>query len=339
MRYLKILFSAYILGSSLLPSHAPAENYLTLPNYENIHFTPQESETIVRQMLAFIENLKQGNKEAVANQIAYPLRLALGTRINSSRELIQFYDRIFTADIVKQLTSNIDVKQPFLNSFKGCFINRGIIWFICSAGGATASVFNRLNGNYEKEILQEKFPDAAGHLEAGWKYKDEFLPPTCLHIPWVSGDDYECYEDHYGIKTRQLYGKLGDYWGNVIPLSPLQCYDRPIALYRNIAQCKKSALTEYKKITSHEFETKGYNNPDNGGFSNGYTSYTVLARWGKEKCKEALPYLAEQCQEVVLVSYDSYEGGTMTDRGKGAYALLETKEGSLIVPANSRSAK
>ena len=239
--------------------------------------------------------------------------------------------------------------------WRGFMLNHGSIWFNKNKERDYWYIRSILGANTE-DPSNDKMP-------IGWKFEGKLIPPQCFVKEWVSSDNFEEFEDKYGIPKKDCRNvKIGSreltfcqatdfrkntgmYVGKEIPnldgISPSWDDKEKIILTPKVELCIngsvvagtirnpiKLVLKSDEKSRSIESEICSSKN------SCTKYAYEILTGIPASKCQKLAPNLKGQCRRSFLVAVGDYSGGTRGWHYRyniyGLFSLVDSTE--VIVP-------
>ena len=127
-----------------------------------------------KNITAFITNVKQGNKDALSQKVAFPLRRpAPLPPIKNQQEFISHYDEIFDKELVDMIVTSNPAKDWEQMGWRGIMLQDGVVW-LDEKGQLIAVNYQSAAEKKRQEalILQDK-----GQMHASIK---EYKLPVCV---------------------------------------------------------------------------------------------------------------------------------------------------------------
>lgn len=123
---------------------------------------------------AFIENVKEGKKEAVANMISYPFKREYPIpAIKNKTEFIKRYNEIFDVALKNEIIKSNPAKDWSEMGWRGIMLNQGTIWF--DTDGRLISINYR--SKFEKDLKNNIIDKEKTKLHASIA---KFKAPECI---------------------------------------------------------------------------------------------------------------------------------------------------------------
>lgn len=123
---------------------------------------------------AFIDNVKSGKKEAVANTIKYPFSRDYPIpSIKNKAEFIKRYDQIFDVTLKNKIIKSNPAKDWSEVGWRGIMLNQGDIWI--DTDGRLISI--NYQSQYEKELKDKLISNEKGKLNSALA---NFKEPVCV---------------------------------------------------------------------------------------------------------------------------------------------------------------
>ena len=179
---------------------------------------------------------------------------------------------------------------------------------------------------------------------SAWLYKGKVLPPSTFKKEWMSSDNFEEFEEHFKIETKDCLTNIkpsythcrsddfrnntGLYFGREINnLDPIMVasWGEPVSLAVAIDDVdfdQTYTFVEYKHTwVNHKKEV-------------GDEMYRIMNEVSVEECKLLAPHIDGQCKESYLVDVADWGGGSMKHQYQaGIYGLFKLGNGKeYIVP-------
>lgn len=204
---------------------------------------------------------------------------------------------------------------------------------ICNSGTTTdiRACGYILAGIEEKEIEELTFPKVTDHI---WTINKINISPLCMETEWISGDNYEGYEELYP-KAKNFTNYPGRYFGDLVSIEPVRApWDESLnlALAQPIESCNKILEKDTIKFEKNVFI---HNSPERYEDMNDYSGYEykLIAEWEEKECSKLLPHFAGRCQSLVFVKVDkTYR---FPEISFNSYAHITDKGKAYIVPVTN----
>jgi hypothetical protein len=179
----------------------------------------------------------------------------------------------------------------------------------------------------EKHIEGLSYPKVTDHV---WTVNNESISPLCMETIWMSGDNYEEYEERYP-QAENFRFYPGQYWGSLIPIDPINAsWGKLLSLPKDLKACNKIKPKDFTSIEENVFS---HDVQDDSSVQHDSNKYTLLAEWGREGCSKVIPQLADQCQSLAFVKIDTtYK---YLDIAFNSYAHITDKGKAYIVPVTN----
>ena len=229
------------------------------------------------------------------------------------------FEQIFDQDWIDKVLTH----PPDSVGWRGWMIAHGHVWYK-NVNGEFKIV--SINGDVKEETPND--------LPIGWRYNGKILPYESFTKEWISSDNFEAFEEHFKIKTKNqdFRRNPGKYFGKEIGhLNPIEAPWRD-GFYVEIAVAIDSINFD------QPFETESPYRFGRGIFTQrddyDETFYTILGEIKKEHCNELAPNLKGKCKESYVLWLGDYGGGTIGYQfNAGIYGLFELEDGKeYIVP-------
>jgi hypothetical protein len=179
----------------------------------------------------------------------------------------------------------------------------------------------------EKSIEKVSYPQITDHI---WIVNNENISPLCMEFIWMSGDNYEEYEEKYP-QAKNFTSYPGQYWGNIIPLDPLNAsWGESLSIPKPLKKCNKTKPNDLISIENNVFS---HSEPIDS-ITQITTKYTLLAEWGSNGCSKVIPQFADQCQSLVFVNIED-TSSRISQGGFNSYAHIIVKDKAYIVPVTN----
>ncbi len=244
-------------------------------------------------------------------------------------------DRSFEEIFDKNWRSSILSSDPPCSpvGWRGFTLANGLIWF--DKGRQTDWSIFSING-----ASRESYAPAL--LDPVWRIGNEVILPQCLVKMWISSDNFEAFEDKFGIKdTADFRLYPGRYIGKEV--SSIESIDPPwgsgekLFLVSLVKECSSSmaflAINSKNSVSSdaNGVSTKQY---DVSGSYVVEEAYRLLAPISQEDCQGLAPHFSGRCETAHLVARGDYSGGSMGwDYSYNIYGLFTLEDGrEAIVP-------
>ena len=208
---------------------------------------------------------------------------------------------------------------------------------------------------YEDDVLIEQESGAHEASEknrneaSAWVYKGKVLPPSTFKKEWMSSDNFEEFEEHFKIETKDCwtsdkYGfthcrsedfrnNTGQYFGREINnLDPIMAsWGEPVSLAVAIDDVDFDQPYHFEE-TDHGIDVVHLT--DGIGVYNGDERYQIMHDIPLDDCDLMAPYINGSCKEAYKVHVSTWNGGSMGHHSKnGIYGLFEMDDGKeYIVP-------
>ncbi len=180
-------------------------------------------------------------------------------------------------------------------------------------------------------------------LASAWLYKGKVLPPNTFKKEWMSSDNFEEFEEHFKIETKDCwtsdtYGfthcrsddfrnNTGQYFGREINnLDPIMAsWGEPVSLAVAIDDVDFD-----QPYTFVEYEHTWVNHKKEVGDE----MYRIMNEVSAKECDLMAPYINGTCREAYKLDVSDWGGGSMGHQSQiGIYGLFEMEDGKeYIVP-------
>ena len=177
----------------------------------------------------------------------------------------------------------------------------------------------------------------------GWEYKGKILPNQSFTKEWVSSDNFEEFEEHFKIETKDCwtieeYGVTfcrsedfrnnpGKYFGKEIKdLDPIKAWDGYISL--------AVSLDAINFNQPHQIKDHGYGEGIFQKIDGVEMFYKIIGEVNTEHCMELAPNLSGTCKQSYALWVGDWGGGSMGYKFRaGIYGLFELENGKeYIIP-------
>ena len=177
----------------------------------------------------------------------------------------------------------------------------------------------------------------------GWEYKGKILPNQSFTKEWVSSDNFEKFEEHFKIETKDCwtieeYGVTfcrsedfrnnpGKYFGKEIKdLDPIKAWDGYISL--------AVSLDAINFNQPHQIKDHGYGEGIFQKIDGVEMLYKIIGEVNTEHCMELAPNLSGTCKQSYALWVGDWGGGSMGYKFRaGIYGLFELEDGKeYIIP-------
>ena len=177
----------------------------------------------------------------------------------------------------------------------------------------------------------------------GWEYKGKILPNQSFTKEWVSSDNFEKFEEHFKIETKDCwtieeYGVTfcrsedfrnnpGKYFGKEIKdLDPIKAWDGYISL--------AVSLDAINFNQPHQIKDHGYGEGIFQKIDGVEMFYKIIGEVNTEHCMELAPNLSGTCKQSYALWVGDWGGGSMGYKFRaGIYGLFELEDGKeYIIP-------
>ena len=239
--------------------------------------------------------------------------------------------------------------------WRGFMLNHGSIWFNKNKERGNWHILSILGAKKEDRFTNQK--------PIGWKFDGKLIPPQCFVKEWVSSDNFEEFEDQYGIPKKDCRNvKIGSreltfceatdfrkntgmYVGKEIPnldgISPSWDGQEKITLTPKVELCINGSIVagtirSPTKVVLKSDEKSGSIESEICSSKNSCTKYAyeILTSIPVSKCQKLAPNLKGQCRKSFLVAVGDYSGGTRGwHYGYNIYGLFSLFDSTnVIVP-------
>lgn len=323
--FLSSILTVLMLFSILQPAHS--ESNCTIKDREHAdswdnYYNPEE---------AWIFSIKIQNLVRDRNLLGL-FELVEGELSNGPRKSfikMRSFDEVFPEKWRHTILESKPQCSPV--GWRGFMLGNGLIWF--NTDKNTWGIFS-ING-----ALQEKYePSVSANA---WRVKGRIIPPQCFVKIWMSGDNFEAFEEKFDIQNTDDFRKYtGRYFGREI--SSIEPVDAPwgdgekVNLASLVEDCTSSQPPEtvdpkYNlSVGSDGVSTKKCNNND-GCIEE---AYQLLSPVSLSVCQSFAPQISGQCQAAYLVQIGDYSGGSIGwDFQYNIYGLFKLEDGrDAVVP-------
>ena len=166
----------------------------------------------------------------------------------------------------------------------------------------------------------------------GWVVNGKTLHPDCFVTEWMSSDNFEEFEDRFGIlNTDNFRRNSGEYFGREISdYHPIEAsWDRreTVALIQALDSCSSTKF-ENKAVDGGVHIVTSFDSYDL------QQRYKILNPVSLDQCSSMAPDIGSVCIESYRMEVGEYSGGSMGwDIRKGTYGLFNLPSiGMAIVP-------
>ena len=169
--------------------------------------------------------------------------------------------------------------------------------------------------------FEEEFPP----VPTGWIFDGKILYPRCFVYEWLSGDNFETFEERFVIQSVEDFrDSPGKYFGDPIyPFESVVLAGKQISLWRNIEDCAGD-------IGGLLIENEGIRCSSIDGERECLEQYRLLAEVSSGLCQELAPELPGKCLKSYLVEIVG-SGGSMSSVYHGIYGLFLLEDGERLV--------
>jgi len=194
--------------------------------------------------------------------------------------------------------------------------------------------------DHSNQINKEESPSA-------WLYKGQVLPPSTFKKEWMSSDNFEEFEEHFKIETKDCwtsdkYGfthcrsedfrnNTGQYFGREINnLDPIMAsWGEPVSLAVAIDDVDFDQPYHFEE-TDHGIDVVHLT--DGIGIYNGDERYQIMQDISLDECDLMAPYINGSCKEAYKVHVSTWNGGSMGHQNQiGIYGLFEMEDGKAYI--------
>ena len=164
----------------------------------------------------------------------------------------------------------------------------------------------------------------------GWIVKERLLHPNCFTVEWLSSDNFQEYEERFGIKDIERFREFpGEFFGREIteylPIKPSWNDEEAIALIQAIETCSPVAF-EYSSKNEQIYIKK---QTEYGTYEQ---AYKILEVVNANACNDLAPNIGGACIEAYRIRVGKYSGGSIGwDIRQGTYGLFELPDAGLSV--------
>ena len=250
MKFLLCIIVNFFIFSAV-SKNCSKEDYETAEFWNN-YYDPEE---------VYMVGLKI--QDALKNKDIEKLYSFIDENSNAPRKEKVFevgFENVFEGKMIENVTSSKPSCSPV--GWRGFMLGNGGVWF----NGETLKITSIWHN--EVEELPQDFPK--------WVHNKLTISPRCFSVLWVSGDNYEEYEEQYKIENKTDFrNNVGKYFINLIPIEEINTsWGEKISLAKNIVECNKNSKNLLIKNDHVELITencehdncyKRYINLENGG--------------------------------------------------------------------------
>lgn len=209
--------------------------------------------------------------------------------------------------------------------WRGFMMGHGNIWY------------EKNDETHEWEIrsihADQKIEHSKTPLIGGWSYKGKLLTSDCFSTIWLSGDNYQYYDEKYGgdkeVDFRDFISKPGKYIGGPIPIVPIVprgdefTSAKEWLLAPKLSSCQQYSPGVGNITKSGGWISKQYCPPFSPDQCLNY-SYGLIRRISLDHCRLLAPNFPENCIDLGLVQVSKETGGSMgNDVQEGIYGIVE----------------
>ena len=211
------------------------------------------------------------------------------------------FDKVFDEKVIESVTKEKPSCSPV--GWRGFMLGNGGVWF----NGETLKIISIWHNEIEE--LPQDFPK--------WVHNKSTISPRCFSVLWVSGDNYEEYEEQYKIENKTDFrNNVGKYFINLIPIEEINTsWGEKISLAKNIVECNKNSKNLLIKNDYVELITENE-------LGKTFLYYKTLKKVSKNNCSNLAPYLKGTCNSSYLVNVRENSGGTYTSSDYYIYGLF-----------------
>ena len=217
------------------------------------------------------------------------------------------FENVFEGKMIESVTSLKPSCSPV--GWRGFMLGNGGVWF----NGETLKITSIWHNEIEE--LPQDFPK--------WVYNKLTISPRCFSVLWVSGDNYEEYEEQYKIENKTDFrNNVGKYFINLIPIEEINTsWGEKISLAKNIVECNKNSKNLLIKNDYVELINENE-------WGKTFLYYKTLKKVSKNNCSNLAPYLKGTCNSSYLVKVSENSGGTYTSSDYYIYGLFTLNDSS-----------
>ena len=190
--------------------------------------------------------------------------------------------------------------------------------------------------NYLGVIIFLMLQPVSAAEQNGWVVNGKILHPACFVTEWMSSDNFEEFEDRFGIINSDHFRRNpGEYFGREITdYRPLEAsWDRreTVALIQALDSCSSTKF-ENKAVDGGVHIVTSFDSYDL------QQRYKILNPVSLDQCSSMAPDIGSACIESYRMEVGEYSGGSMGwDIRKGTYGLFNLPSiGMVIVPLRYR---
>ncbi len=245
------------------------------------------------------------------------------------RRVVEWYtfDEVFSESWRNAVLADEPPCDPV--GYRGFMLAQGRIWF--DKRGASRDTWRiiAING----ATIEDR---AMTPPEPAWRVDGKVLSPQCFVKIWMSYDNFEAYEERYGITdTEDFRSHTGRYFGREIDrLEPIEMRwgNEKIPLAVFVDTCASNGPTEALTIGPDGVSRRVCGEDD--GRACAEDRYQRLAALPEGACRQLAPDMPGQCESAYLVQVGDYSGGSMGwDYAYNVYGLFRLDNGrKVIVP-------
>jgi len=209
--------------------------------------------------------------------------------------------------------------------WRGFMMGHGKIWY---EKNDETNEWEIISIHADQKIEQSKTP-----VIGGWNYKGKLLTSDCFSTMWVSGDNYQYYEEKYGgdkgVDFRDFLLKPGKFIGGPIPIVPIVPQGDEFTsaeewlLAPKLSSCQKYPVGVGNITNSGGWISKQYCFPESPDRCLKY-SYGLIRQISLDHCHLLAPNFPDNCIDLGLVQVSKETGGSMgNDVQEGIYGIVE----------------
>ena len=168
----------------------------------------------------------------------------------------------------------------------------------------------------------------------GWVVNGKTLHPDCFVTEWMSSDNFEEFEDRFGILNSDHFRRNpGEYFGREItdyrPLEASWDLRETVALIQSLDSCSSTKF-ENKAVDGGVHIVTSFDSYDL------QQRYKILNPVSLDQCSSMAPDIGSACIESYRIEVGEYSGGSMGwNIHVGVYGLFNlSKLGLSVVPLN-----
>ena len=218
------------------------------------------------------------------------------------------FDQVFTEDWRSTILASEPPCSPV--GWRGFMLANGLVWYRFDTHDHP-DIWQIISMN---GVAEEKYTPAI--TDPAWRAEGKVIPPECFVEEWISSDNFEAYEDTYGIEDSGDFRKYpGKYFGREISrIEPITAWGGNIYLATVLGDCPITFGGFFDNVKPLIINA-GYVSIE--GCNENYClkdSYRLLAQLSQVECQNLAPHLPGQCESAYLVETVEQSRGSI-----GAY--------------------